>query len=284
MSTTDHIVFVNGEYLPEQSATISILDRGFLFGDSVYEVIPFFSGKGLGLLPHLKRLNNSLSQIGMSPPYTEEQWQTIFQALLNKNAHQGKDQSIYIQVTRGVQPVRAHRIPDTYYPTVVCFSSPLVNKTIDILKSGFKATTAADKRHRICYIKTTNLLANTLALKSTEQTQAIETILIRDNIITEGSSSNVFIVKNGTLLTHPATDIILHGITRQIVIDLAKQHGIDCQETQFKQEDLFSADEVWITSSTRDITPIIEIDGYSIGTGEPGAYWYQLIKYYQALK
>lgn len=278
------IVYLNGSYLPQEKATISIMDRGFLFGDSVYEVIPVFDGNFFGLESHIARLDKSLNAIAMKNPHTHSEWKTIFQTLLEKNGKTAGNYSCYCQVTRGADVSRSHTFPDHLTPTVVAFIAPLKSQTPAELEKGFSAITSEDTRHHNCFIKTTNLLPNILQMQKAKSQGAVETILIRHNEVMEGTSSNIFIVKNHMLLTPPLSKEILGGVTRDIIIRLARENNIVCKETQITPEMLKSADEVWVTGSIKEICPIVSIDGEIIGDGHVGPVWKKMIALYEIQK
>jgi D-alanine transaminase len=272
------VVYLNGEYLPVEQAHVSVLDRGFIFGDGVYEVIPAYGGYPLRLKHHLQRLQNSLDAIRLENPRSESEWGEIIHALIEKN--QGEDQYIYLQVTRGVAK-RDHRFPDGTTPTVFVMSSPLLPVDAQLLQSGVSAITLDDIRWRYCSIKTTALLGNVLLRQQAVEQDAAEAILIRDGEVTEGAASNLFIVLNGVIITPPKSDLLLPGITRDLVVELAEHHGLACEERSISEAELKQAEEVWVTSSTKEILPVTTLDGKAVGDGKPGQTWQQMIKLYQ---
>jgi D-alanine transaminase len=278
------IVYLNGSYLPQEKATISIMDRGFLFGDGVYEVIPVFDGHFFGLASHIARLDKSLEAIAMKNPHTVSEWKTIFQTLLEKNERTAGNYSCYCQVTRGADVSRSHTFPDHLTPTVVAFITPLKSQTPADLEKGFSAITAEDTRHHNCFIKTINLLPNILQMQKAKSLGAVETILIRHNEVMEGTSSNIFIVKNDTLYTPPLSKEILGGVTRDIIIRLAQENHIPFKEAHITPDMLKSADEVWVTGSIKEICPIVSIDGVAIGDGRVGPIWKKMITLYEIQK
>jgi len=272
------IVYLNGQYLPIEEAHVSVLDRGFIFGDGVYEVIPAYGGHPLRLKHHMQRLQNSLDAIRLKNPHTNDQWVNIITSLIDKN--EGEDQYIYLQVTRGVAK-RDHRFPDGNTPTVFVMSSPLLAVDSELLKTGVAAITLDDIRWRYCQIKTTALLGNVLLRQQAVEQDAAEAILIRDDNVTEGAASNLFIVLNGTIITPPKSDLLLPGITRDLIVELAQHHQLACEERAISADELKQAEEVWVTSSTKEILPITTLDGQKVGSGTPGKVWKNMFSLYQ---
>lgn len=276
-------VYLNGQFLPIEAAHISPLDRGFLFGDGVYEVISVYQGKLFHAQEHLDRLNRSLDAIRLSSPFQKDQWLSLIHELLQRNQITHQTKSIYLQITRGTDTKRDHLFPsaDTA-PTVFIFLMDLHPPGYEKLQQGFKAITYPDHRWDCCHIKSILLLPNILASQTAKDNQATEALLIRNGYVLEGASSNVFIVKNNVLQTPPLGKFILGGVIRDIVLELAKQNHIQTQETSITQEALFDADEVWVTSSTREIMPIIDIDHQQIGVGKSGPLWRRMIQDFHA--
>src|SRR3989344_6411911 len=271
------IVYVNGEYLPINEAKISIMDRGFLFADAVYEVIGIHRNTPIGLNEHIDRLNKSLQAILINPPYSLEEWKNIFHQLLKKNPEHSEELGCYIQVSRGAQATRTVDIPAHLSPTIVAFLTKSTSSSVNSLLQGFKVVTMEDPRHRDNYIKTTGKLPSLLAYHEAKKQGAIEVIFIRNGLALECSSSNFFLVKNNILMTSPLTPTILGGITRDLILKLAKANHILTEEKETSLDLLHSADEIWITSSTRDIFPITMLDGQSVGTGTVGPLWHKMI-------
>lgn len=271
------IAYLNGHFLPLDEARISPLDRGFLFADGVYEVIPVYGGRPFRLAAHLRRLEQSLHGIRLSNPLTPTQWTEVIGSLIDRNG--GGDQSVYLQVTRGVAP-RNHAFPEGCEPTVFAMSNPMPPPADDL--SGVAAMTAEDIRWQYCHLKTTALLANILMRQQAADAGCYETILIRDGEVTEGAASNVFIVRDGHLMTPPATHLVLPGITRDVVLELAAAEGVPHSERRISRSDLTQADEIWLTSSTREIVAVTELDGHTIGDGRPGPLWHCLRECYHA--
>ncbi len=273
-------VYLNGEFLPPDQARVSVFDRGFIFGDGVYEVIPVFGGRLFRLPHHLSRLDASLGAIRLRNPHTQQEWNDIFTRLL---AAGSGDQSIYLQITRGVAP-RDHAFPPNITPTVFAYAQPLKYSPPEQLAQGVTAVTAADIRWQRCDIKAIALLANALLRQEAIDQGAVEAILVRDGLVTEGAASNIFVVKNGRLVTPPKGPFILPGITRDLVVEIARARGIPCDELPVKIETLTSADEVWLTSSTKEILPITRIDGRPVGNGKPGPIHAKMFALYKEYK
>lgn len=271
-------VYLNGQYLPLTEAKVSVLDRGFLFGDGVYEVIPSYYGRLFHLQEHLERLENSLSAIRLTNPHTCEQWQDIFAPMLDTNLNQ----YIYLQITRGVADKRDHAFPESVVPTVFAMCSNIV--PFSGRDSGIKAVTMDDSRWKLCNAKTIMLLANILHRQAALDQDCAEAILVKDGDITEGAASNVFAVIDGVLLTPPKDHSILPGITRDVILDIATKNHIACREDSISLDALQSADEIWITSSTREIIPVIELDGKPVADGKPGPLWRRMDQLFQAYK
>jgi len=270
------IVYLNGEFLPLAQAKVSVLDRGFLFGDGVYEVVPVYGGKPFRLAEHLERLGSSLAGIRMVPPLSESQWSEIFERLIQG----ADDQSIYLQITRGVGPKRDHAFPKDVAPTVFAMCTPIA----PIPASGVRAITVPDIRWQWCHIKAITLLANVLQRQQAVDEGCAEAILVREGFAIEGAASNLFAVVDGVLLTPPKGHEILPGITRDLVVELAQAHAIPLQERGIRVEELKRAEEIWVTSSTREVLPIIELDGEKVGQGEPGPLWARMNGLYQQRK
>ncbi|GAB6142205.1 D-amino acid aminotransferase [Methylosoma difficile] len=271
-------VYLNGDYLPLNEAKVSVLDRGFLFGDGVYEVIPAYSGKLFHLQDHLLRLENSLAGIRLANPHSREQWQAILQPLLSGVG----DEYIYLQITRGTAAKRDHAFPADVPPTVFAMGSPIA--PFAGRDTGVKAITLDDKRWALCNIKAITLLGNILHRQAAVDQDAAEALLVKDGIVTEGAASNVFVVIDGVLLTPPKSNQILPGITRDVIVELAAKNGIACHETSFSLTDMQSASEIWVTSSTREIIPVVELDGNAVGDGKPGPVFHAMNAIYQAYK
>ena len=265
------VVYLNGGYLPLEDARISVVDRGFTFSDGVYEVLPVFYGKMFRFNEHIERLENSLSAIRIINPHSRDEWREICEKILEHNPLNG-GQSIYIQVTRGVGD-RNHIYGVDLKPTVfaMCRSAGEQNFT-----GGISAVTHEDIRWQYCYIKSTALLANVLLKQRAYDTDGSrEAILIKQGRLTEGAASNVFVVAGGVIKTPEKDGGILPGITRDLVVELLKNSGFECLETNITETELCEADEIWITSSTIGIVPVTVLNGAPVGNGHPGPVWEQ---------
>lgn len=280
-----NIVYLNGIYCPDSEACVSVLDRGFIFGDGVYEVIPAYNGRLFRLQEHLQRLQGNLDAIRINSPCTFEEWEGLLIELIKKNRENSETGhfSVYLQVTRGAAK-RDHALPQDIKPTVFAMANPLQPPTKEDLQQGIKAVTADDYRWRNCQIKAISLLPNVLLRQQAIDEGATESILIRDGFATEGAASNLFIVENGKLVTPPKGPFLLPGITRDLILELAATNNIPFEETEISRERLFDADEIWVTSSTKEILPITQLDGQKVGSGKPGPVWSSMVDLFQAFK
>lgn len=277
------IVYLNGEYLPEEKAKVSALDRGFVFADGVYEVIPAYGGHLFRLEQHLQRLDNSLAGIRLANPLDRLQWAEILEEIVKRNSDNNEDLSIYLQVTRGAAK-RDHVFPDQIQQTVFVMATPMSAPPAEQLENGIAAITHDDIRWRYCHIKSIALLPNTLMRQIAREAGATEAILYRDDQVTEGAASNVFIVHNGRILTPRKDECLLPGITRDLLLEIAANDGLDCREADISMEMLGEADEIWITSSTKEILPVTRLDGQPVGDGKPGPVWRDMLDRYQQYK
>ncbi len=275
-------VYLNGEFLPAAEARVSVMDRGFLFGDGVYEVIPCYAGRMFRLQHHLQRLENSLRGIRMENPLTFDQWRQMLDELIAQLP--GQDQSIYLQVTRGSSGKRDHAIPKQISPTVFAMTNPAQYADPTLAEKGIEAVTLEDNRWQRCNIKAITLLANVLLRSEAVDAGAAEAILVRDGQATEGAASNLFVVKEGVVVTPPNGPQLLPGITRDLVLELAAANGMAFEEREIPESLLFSADEVWLTSSTKEVMPVVRLNGKPVADGRPGPVFQQMNKLYAAYK
>jgi len=271
-------VYLNGQYLPLADAKVSVMDRGFLFGDGIYEVIPSYSGSLFHFQEHMERLENSLSSIRLANPHDRAQWLEILTPLLDTSL----DQYIYLQITRGIDSKRDHTFPENVTPTVFAMCSnivPLAN-----LDSGVKAISVDDSRWELCNVKATTLLANILLRQQAVEKGCAEAILVKDGYVTEGAASNIFAVIDGILITPPQGAEILPGITRDVILEIASKNNIPYSEDIISLDALKTASEIWLTSSTREIVPVVQLDNETIANGKPGPIWRIMNQLFQAYK
>ncbi len=274
-------VFLNGGFLPQEQAFVPVMDRGFIFGDGVYEVIPVYGGRLFRLDEHLQRLQHSLDCVRLANPMTHAEWADILQRLVRENGD--GEQSVYLQVTRGHAP-RDHAFPLDAKPTIFISSAPLKPVATELLKNGVAAITLEDIRWKYCHIKAIALLPNILLRQQAIDAEAQEAILIRDGVVTEGAARNVLIVTEGVIKTPHKGPFLLPGITRDLVLELAATHGLAHEECRFGPETLARAEEIWLTSSTRELVSVTRLDGKPVGGGRPGAVWQQMYTLYQGYK
>ena len=280
------IVYLNNEYLPMDEARISPMDRGFLFGDGIYEVVPSYDGKMVGFGPHIDRMNQGMQAIGIDFDWTHEQWQEVCDNLISRNG--GGNLGLYLHVSRGADSKRFHAYPEDVAPTVFAFAfeiapPPVADKS---LTKGYRVSTTQDLRWQRCNIKSTALLGNVMHFQHGHANGMNETLLYNgDNELTEASACNAYIVKDGTVITPPLDNQILPGITRLILLSILRKDGsIPVEERVVTMDEVFDADEVWITSSSKEVAPVIEVDGKRIGDGQPGDVWVAAQKLYSAGK
>jgi len=275
------IVYLNGEFMPLEQARVPVLDRGFIFGDGVYEVIPVYSRRPFRLPEHLRRLQHSLDSIRLANPLSDSEWTKLTHDIVARN--EGDDQSVYLQITRGVAR-RDHAFPKDAKPTVLMMSGPLSTPAKDLVDSGVPAITATDYRWLRCDVKSVSLLANCLLRQTALDAGAAEVVMFRDGYLTEGSSSNIFAVKSGRVLAPPKNHLVLPGITYDVVLELAAAHGIPFEVREVPEQEVKMADELWLTSSTREVLAITTLDGKPVGTGRPGAVFRRIHPLYQEFK
>ena len=279
-------VFLNGQFMPLAEAKIPVLDRGFVFGDGVYELVPVYSRQPFRLDDHLRRLQASLDGIRLANPHGKDVWRELILQLIALQDF--ADQSVYIQVTRGTpglgQAPRDHAFPEGVPPTVFMFSQPLVTAAPEQKAAGVCAVTAVDNRWLRCNIKAISLLANILLRQQAVDVGCAETVMLREGWLTEGTASNIFVVKNGVLMAPPPSNLMLTGITYDVVLELAAAHGIPHEVGAIHEDEVRSADELWMTSSTKEIMPIVSLDGTAVGAGVPGPMARQMDDLYQTFK
>jgi D-alanine transaminase len=277
----DSVVFLNGKFLPVEEARVPVLDRGFIFGDGVYELVPVYSRVPFRLDEHLARLERSLAAVRIRNPYSRAEWRDIIQQLVAKQSFE--DQGIYFQVTRGVAK-RDHAFPKDAVPTVFVMSNPLVNPPQELVERGAAAVTAIDDRWHRCDIKSTSLLGNCLLRQVSADAGAAETILFRDGNLSEASASNVFVVKQGAILAPAKSNLILPGITYDVVVELAQGAGLPLQFRDIPEAEVRAADEIWLTSSSKEVLAVVTLDGKRVGDGRPGPMFRRMYGLYQEFK
>ena len=275
------MVFLNGKYLPAGDAKVSVLDRGFIFGDGVYELVPVYSRVPFRLGEHLARLERSLAAVAIRNPYSREQWREIIFRLIDQQPFD--DQGVYFQVTRGVAK-RDHAFPKNVEPTVFMMSNALVNPPAEQVARGGAAVSAQDNRWLRCDIKSISLVGNVLLRQLSAEAGAAETILFRDAKLTEASASNVFIVRRGVIQSPPKSSLILAGITYDVVAELAAANGLPLEFREVTEKEVRAADEIWVTSSSKEVFAIVSLDGAKIGDGRPGPVFRRMHQLYQEFK
>lgn len=268
-------VFLNGSFMPMAEAKISPMDRGFLFGDGIYEVIPSYQGRMVGFALHMQRMDSGLREIGINLDWSQEQWRAVCEALMIENG--SGNLGLYLHVSRGADSKRLHAYPEGITPTVFAFAydipaPPVADKN---QVKPYRVSTSLDLRWQRCHIKSTALLGNVLHYQHGVERGTQETLLFnRNDELTEASSSNVFIVRDGAVITPPLDHQLLPGITRFILLDILRQDGaIPVQERIVTRDEVLTADEVWVTSSSKEITPVVAVDGQPVGDGHVGDVW-----------
>ena len=274
-------VFLNGKFMPIEEAMVPVLDRGFIFGDGIYELVPVYSRAPFRLEGHLARLERSLSEVKIRNPYTRAEWTRIIGQVIEKQSFD--DQGVYWQVTRGVAK-RDHAFPKDVQPTVFMMSNPLVNPSKEVVENGTRAVTAQDFRWHRCDLKTISLIGNCMLRQLSAEAGAIETILFRDGKLTEASASNAYIVKNGVIATPPKDNLILPGITLDVVFDIVKRGNLPLEVREVSEAEVRAADEVWVTSSSKEIVAVVDLDGKPVGDGKPGPVFRKAWQLYQGFK
>ena len=275
---TSPIAYFNGELMPVDNISISPLDRGFIFGDGVYEVIPVYAGVPLRAREHFERLQRSMDEIRLENPHTVDEWIAIVGKLL---AHHPGDRSVYVHVTRGVPLKRDHVIPKGLKPTVMLMASPLATPSREQVEKGVACVTARDFRWEKGNIKSISLLGNVLARQISADAGATETILFRDGLLTEAAASNVFIVKDGVVAAPPGNNLILLGITYDLLVRLAGEGTVRIEIRPVTEAEVRAADEVWLTSSTKEVLAVTTLDGKPVGSGKPGAVFKRMHALFQ---
>jgi len=273
-------VYLNGKFLPLDEAKISVLDRGFIYGDGVYEVIPVYQRQPYRLHPHLTRLQYSLDGIQLANPHREAEWEAIIHDLIALQPFD--DQGVYLQVTRGAAK-RDHAFPPAAIPTVFMMSNPLPVLSREQIEGGVAVVTAADERWLRCDLKTISLLGNVLARQFAVDQGAVETVMFRDGHLSEASASNVLIV-GGTIVAPPKDHLILPGITYDAALELAREGGLPFAVRPVTKEEALTADEMWLSSSTKEVLAVTTLDGRAFGNGKPGPVYRRMYALFQESK
>jgi D-alanine transaminase len=275
------MVFLNGKFLPIEEARVPVLDRGFIFGDGVYELVPVYSRVPFRLEEHLTRLERSLAETRIRNPYSRAEWRDIIVQLVAKQPFE--DQGVYFQVTRGVAK-RDHAFPKDAVPTVFIMANPLVNPPREMVERGAEAISAQDNRWHRCDIKSISLIGNILLRQLSADAGAVETILFRDGVLTEAAACNVFVVRNGVVQCPPKSNLILPGITYDVVLELAQAAQIPVEIRNLSEAETRGAGEIWVTSSSKEVLAVVKLDGKTIGDGRPGPVFRRMHALYQEFK
>lgn len=279
------IVYLNGQYLPLEQARVSVLDRGFMLGDGAYELIPVFSRQPFRLAEHLRRLQHTLDGIRLPNPMQDEEWRAVIARMISLQP--ANDQSVYVQITRGAAP-RDHAFPKNTPPTVLVISNPMNPPDSAQMERGICAVSSEDIRWGRCDLKTLNLLPNVLAKQKAIDAGCVECVLFRrdgsNSVLTEGAASNIFVVKNGMILAPVKDHRVLPGITYDLVLELAQANAMPYEVRDIREAEVRTADELWLTSSGREVQAIVTLDGLPVGSGVPGPLYRRMIELYQAYK
>lgn len=278
------MIYLNGEFKQLENAYIHVLDRGFIFGDGVYEVIPVYNYRPFELQLHLDRLNNSLNSIGLKNPHTNAEWTKLIEELI-RHSLQFKNQAIYLHITRGVAK-RDHAFPDaeTVKPTVFMMTNEFNLPPAEKIEHGISTISVVDNRWLRCNIKMISLLPNVLLRQQAVEAGTVEAILFRDGFLTEGSASNIFVVKDNIILIPPRDNLILPGVTYDVVVKIIQDNNLPHEIRQISEAETKSADELWLTSSTKEILPITQLDEKPVGNGHQGTIFRQVFDLFQAFK
>jgi len=276
------ICFLNGEFLPLGQARISPLDRGFLYADGVYEVMPVYGGRPFRFEAHCARLTRSLVELRMEDPHTPAAWREIIGALIERNG--GGDQYVYWQVTRGAEKGRTHAPLPLVPRTIFAFCAPWPATPAETLQRGLACITAIDTRWSRCDIKSVSLLANVLLRQLAVDAAAAETILLRDGELTDASASAVHVVLGGELRTPPQSHRLLPGTTRSVIEELAGRADLQHRSARVSEAELRGASEIWLSAATREISPVTLLDGRRVGDGRPGPVWRRMYDEFQRYK
>jgi D-alanine transaminase len=274
-------VYLNGRFLPLEDAKISVLDRGFIYGDGVYEVVPVYAREPYRLSRHLARLQRSLDGIRLANPHTDAEWEAIIRELIARMSF--ADQGVYFQVTRGAAK-RDHAFPVDVTPTVFMMSNPLMLPSPKQVERGVAVITGTDERWLHCDLKTISLLGNVLARQAAVDAGAVESVMFRDGHLTEASASNVLIVKDGIIVAPPKDNLILPGITYDATLELAREGALRAEIRPVSRDEALGADEMWLSSSTKEVLAVTTVDGKPFAGGRPGPVFRKIHALFQASK
>lgn len=274
-------VYLNGQFLPLEDAKVSVLDRGFIYGDGVYELVPVYGRRPYRLRQHLARLQRSLDGIRLANPHTDAEWEAIIAGLIGRMAF--ADQGVYLQVTRGAAK-RDHAFPAGVAPTVFMMSNPLALPSREQIERGVAVVTAVDERWLHCDLKTISLLGNVLARQLAVDAGATETVLFRNGYLTEASASNVLLVRDGVIVAPPKDNQILPGITYDVAFELAREGGLPIEVRPVPKAEALAADEMWLSSSTKEVLAVTSLDGRPFAGGKPGPVFRKVHALFQASK
>ena len=274
-------VYLNGQFLPLEDAKVSVLDRGFIYGDGVYELVPVYGRRPYRLPQHLARLQRSLDGIRLANPHTDAEWEAIIAGLIGRMTF--ADQGVYLQVTRGAAK-RDHAFPAGVAPTVFMMSNPLVLPSREQVERGVAVVTAVDERWLHCDLKTISLLGNVLARQLAVDAGATETVLFRNGYLTEASASNVLLVRGGVIVAPPKDNQILPGITYDVAFELAREGGLPIEVRPVPKDEALAADEMWLSSSTKEVLAVTSLDGRPFAGGKPGPVFRKVHALFQASK
>jgi D-alanine transaminase len=274
-------VYLNGQFLPLEEAKVSVLDRGFIYGDGVYELVPVYGRRPYRLRQHLARLQRSLDGIRLANPHIDAEWEAIIAGLIGRMTF--ADQGVYLQVTRGAAK-RDHAFPAGVAPTVFMMSNPLALPSREQIERGVAVVTAADERWLHCDLKTISLLGNVLARQLAVDAGATETVLFRNGHLTEASASNVLLVRDGVIVAPPKDNQILPGITYDVAFELAREGGLPIEVRPVPKDEALAADEMWLSSSTKEVLAVTSLDGRPFGGGKPGPVFRKVHALFQASK
>lgn len=276
----DNIVYLNGDYVRMADAKISVLDRGFIYGDGIYDVVPAYQGKAFQMDAHLARLERNLAAVQLEVGWTRQQWEGLVLDMLARSSH-GRDSMVYIQVTRGVAK-RDHAFPANTKPTVFCMVNPFERPTL-ARTEGLSAVRFEDVRWLKCDIKSISLLGNVLARQAAVEQGVDEVIQFRNGYLTEGASCNVWVVRQGVLLAPPRNSLILEGVRYRLLEELAAKAGVDFESRPITEDEVNTADELLVSSATKEVLPVVQFNGHAVGTGKPGPVYEKLSRGYDAL-